>query len=71
MEITLNAAFFIAGMLLGRLLWSSLFKRLYSKKLNSDGHAYLSTACHHGFCKLCRIRCKYCDAMCGCACHAE
>ena len=34
-------------------------------------HAYLSTACMHRQCELCRLTCKYCQAPCTCACHTE
>lgn len=32
-------------------------------------HRYVSTACQHGNCRMCRKRCKYCLARCRCACH--
>lgn len=34
-------------------------------------HRYLSTACHHGKHSECRKECKFCAAVCGCACHRE
>lgn len=32
-------------------------------------HHYLSTACFHGHHDRCRRICKYCSALCECACH--
>jgi hypothetical protein len=37
----------------------------------SPGHAYVSTACQHERHGECRLTCKFCPAVCGCACHAE
>lgn len=45
-----------------------------------DGHTYLSTACYHAtatpdpaavalFHSRCRRECKFCQALCACACH--
>jgi hypothetical protein len=37
----------------------------------ASSHRYLSTACHHQQHERCRMRCKFCEVACVCACHLD
>lgn len=37
--------------------------------MTPERHDYTSTACHHDEHGKCRLRCKYCAALCRCTCH--